>query len=166
MADSGSWVSLGDSVSGRSISVGGGGDWDNGGISISKAGLSRSLASQTLWGSLGERSGESWVSSNTTETISIGIWVSISVWGSITVGTIEKSGISLWLSISRSLSIDIGSASVTGGLGVWGAHSWPVGVSVEEGRGNQDTWVSLSRDADSDGSSNLENWNKKVKIHN
>merc|ERR1719213_1535832 len=94
------------------------------------------------------------VRSNNNETISIGIWVSISVWGSITVGTIEESGISLWLSISRSLSIDIGSASVTGGLGVWGAHSWPVGVSVEEGRGNQDTWVSLSRDADSDGSSN------------
>merc|ERR1711999_26030 len=105
---------------------------------------------QTLWGSLGERSGESWVSSDTTETISI------SIWGSITIGTIEESGISLWLSISRSLSIDIGSASITGGLGVWGAHSWPVGVGVVEGRGDKDTWVSLSlsRDADSDGSSN------------
>ena len=99
------------------------------------------------------------MSSNTTKTISISIsvWVSISIWG---ICSIES--ISLWLGISRSLAIDIGSASITGGLRVWSAHSGPVGVGIVEGRGgNQDTWVSLSRDADSNGSSNLEKFRMK-----
>ena len=41
VADGGSWVSLGDSVSGRSISIGRAGDWDKWGIwGISKERLS------------------------------------------------------------------------------------------------------------------------------
>ena len=99
------------------------------------------------------------MSSNTTKTVSISIsvWVSISIWG---ICSIES--ISLWLGISRSLAIDIGSASITGGLRVWSAHSGPVGVGIVEGRGsNQDTWVSLSRDADSNSSSNLKKFRMK-----
>ena len=101
------------------------------------------------------------MSSNTTKdrSVSISVWVSISIWG-ISIRSIES--ISLWLGISRSLAIDIGSASITGGLRVWSAHSGPVGVGIVEGRGgDQDTWVSLSRDADSNGSSNLEKFRMK-----
>ena len=137
-----SWVGLGNTVWWWSISISVSSDWDN-----TVEWLSRSLA-KTLWGSGNKGGSSTGVSSNTW----VGVSVTIGIWG-ITI-SVESIGISLSLSLVET----IGSASITGGLAVWGGHSWPVGVGIQE------SWsiaigisrLSLSRDSDSDTSGNLE----------
>merc|ERR1711976_583807 len=120
-------------------------DWDN---TVSIDWLSRSLA-KTLWGSGNKGSSSTGVGSNSW----VGVSVSISIWG-ISISSISI--VSISISLSLSLVETIGSASITGGLAVWGGHSWPVGVGVQE------SWsiaigisrLSLSRDSNSDTSGN------------
>ena len=86
--------------------------------------------------------------SGNSETISVSVWGNtVSIW-SITVVSVEGIGIS----ISTSLSV----ASIACGLAVGGAHSWPVGVGVEEGGGGDEiAGISLGGDSDSNTSGNL-----------
>ena len=91
--------------------------------------------------------------SGNSETISVSVWGNtVSIW-SITVVSVEGIGIS----ISTSLSV----ASIACGLAVGGAHSWPVGVGVEEGGGGisvvsiEGISISLGGDSDSNTSGNL-----------
>ena len=123
-------MSLGDAVSRRSISIGGGGDWDSvvskSSVSIDTS-ISRPLA-KTLGRSGHEGGGSTGVSSNS-QTISVSVW-SIGVWSV----SISVESISLGLGISGSLSvvsvsvwvsISISSVSIT--IAIWSVSV----VSVE-----------------------------------
>ena len=160
--DSGSRVSLGDSVSAGAIAVGVSGNI--GGDSVSSVeksgvGVSTPLA-ETLGGPGNEAGGGTGVASDSGESsVSIGVGVSSIGVGEtgISVSSVKESGISLGLGISGPLAIGIsGSAAEAGGLAVGGGHSRPVGVGIEQSRGvTVDSSVGLGRDGDSGTSNNL-----------
>ena len=148
-----SGVSLGDAVSRRSISIGGGGDWDSvvskSSVSIDTS-ISRPLA-KTLGRSGHEGGGSTGVSSNS-QTISVSVW-SIGVWSvSISVesislglgisGSLSVVSVSVWVSISISaVSITIAiwsvsivsveSISISLGLSISGSLAIDIGSASE-----------------------------------
>merc|ERR1719412_1197482 len=141
-----SWVKLTNSITRRSISVGGVSHGDVRSKSVGVGEVSWLSISAPLPESLGapghEGGGGSWVGSNSGQTVSVAVGVAV---GSVVVGGVQVAWVSLSLGLSFAIKV-VRTAAKAGGADPWGADSGPVGVGVVQSwvGSIHVAWLSLS----------------------